>query len=102
MTDGDVHFGQDLYACVRRMLAELIILNQRCLGGMEEVQRMIQQRLVCHCIVFSGCYSEFLTDTELESVVVIFCLMARVASGLKVWLLHSLSVEGQQHKSDIS
>ncbi|XP_060599350.1 large proline-rich protein BAG6-like isoform X2 [Ruditapes philippinarum] len=43
--DGDVHFGQDLYACVRRLLSELFILSSRCLGGMQNVERMVSQRL---------------------------------------------------------
>lgn len=43
--DGDVHFGQDLYACVRRLLSEMFVLSSRCLGGMQNVEQMVAQRL---------------------------------------------------------
>ncbi|XP_053380181.1 large proline-rich protein BAG6-like [Mercenaria mercenaria] len=43
--DGDVHFGQDLYSCVRRLLSELFVLSSRCLGGMQSVERMVAERL---------------------------------------------------------
>lgn len=38
-------FGRDLYQCVRRLLSELVILCSRCLGGMQEVQRLVDHRI---------------------------------------------------------
>ena len=45
-TEGDINFGQDLYACVRRSFIEWAVLMRRSLGSMEAVERMVQQRLV--------------------------------------------------------
>lgn len=38
-------FGRDLYQCFRRFLAELIILCSRCLGGIQEVERLVEHRI---------------------------------------------------------
>lgn len=51
IVDGDINFGQDLYACVRRSFTEWTVLMRRCLGGMEAVERMVQQRLVSSSLV---------------------------------------------------
>ncbi|KAL4219644.1 Large proline-rich protein bag6 [Mactra antiquata] len=42
---GDNNFGIDLYSCVRRLLSEGFILCSRCLGGMQNVETMVAQRL---------------------------------------------------------
>ena len=48
-------FGRDLHQCFRRFLAELIILCSRCLGGIREVEQLVEHRIVSFS---SGGYSK--------------------------------------------
>ncbi|XP_052223926.1 large proline-rich protein BAG6-like [Dreissena polymorpha] len=43
--ESDPHFGQDLYASVRRFLSELFVLCSRCLGGITQVEALLRSRL---------------------------------------------------------
>ena len=44
-------FGRDLHQCFRRFLAELIILCSRCLGGIREVEQLVEHRIVSFLIL---------------------------------------------------
>ncbi|KAH3794236.1 hypothetical protein DPMN_147767 [Dreissena polymorpha] len=52
ITESDPHFGQDLYASVRRFLSELFVLCSRCLGGITQVEALLRSRLVGIAVMF--------------------------------------------------